>query len=240
MVVRKLGGYAIFLAFGVAVAQEPVEEFIPDQDVEAVPAADQAQFGNNEAFNAVNNGGASLENSMSPAQVEQLMLKQELQKISVDTFGQALAAQGKVAASEMQAKIRQNLGGSASAAAGLGVEALPENAMPLLNAKQSFKADEPTLEAIWGMEGREVAEVNYRGVRYSVSMQSPRVSEDADWYLKKIMPFHIVLEKRKGKRVVQTKDIPLNWNSNVGAVFKANHLTGDGGESSPSSSAGNK
>lgn len=226
MFVRKIGFFTLFFASGFAFAQEPVEEFITDSEASFEQVEAQNFVHQNQPAATLPVENSVVVNSASLPELEHARLQEDLRSISVDTFGKALRAQGQVAASEMQAKIRQNLGVNTPGAA-IGAGVLPENAMPLLNAKQSFNSDEPTLEAIWGMEGREVAEVNYKGVRYSVSMQSPRVSEDADWYLKKIMPFHIVLEQRKGKKVIKTKDIPLNWNSNVGAVFKVNHLTGE-------------
>lgn len=148
-----------------------------------------------------------------------------LNALNNDTFGSALKKAAELRVSKIQAEIRQNeaVGYPANSNRILGAESLPDNAMPLQNAKQSFDSDEPTLEAIWGMEGEEVAEVNFKGVRVSASMASPVISESHGWFLKEIKPFYVILQKKLNGKVVSSKSISLSWGSNVSDTYKANH-----------------
>lgn len=153
------------------------------------------------------------------------MKSASLNNLNNDTFGSALKQAAALRLSKIQAEIRQNnaVGNPAINNRIAGAESLPDNAMPLQNAKQSFDSDEPTLEAIWGMEGEEVAEVNFKGVRVSASMASPVISESHGWFLKEIKPFYVILQKKLNGKVVSSKSISLSWGSNVSDTYKANH-----------------
>lgn len=153
------------------------------------------------------------------------MKSASLNNLNNDTFGSALKQAAALRLSKIQAEIRQNnaVGNPAISNRIAGAESLPDNAMPLQNAKQSFDSDEPTLEAIWGMEGEEVAEVNFKGVRVSASMASPVISESHGWFLKEIKPFYVILQKKLNGKVVSSKSISLSWGSNVSDTYKANH-----------------
>jgi len=122
---------------------------------------------------------------------------------SVDTFGKLLAKQAQVLESEMDAKIRANQGHAAAGLSG-GVTPLP-------SAKQDVNDKEPTVEAIWGLAGKEVAEVNYKGRHIAVSMQEPFISKLDGWKLESIKPNEIVLVRMSGNRVSQRKSIPIDW-----------------------------
>lgn len=148
-----------------------------------------------------------------------------LNALNNDTFGSALKKAAELRVSKIKAEIRQNeaVGYSANSNRISGAESLPDNAMPLQNAKQSLDNDEPTLEAIWGLEGEEVAEVNFKGVRVSASKASPVISETHGWFLKEIKPFYVILQKKINGKLVSSKSISLSWGSNVSDTYKANH-----------------
>jgi hypothetical protein len=124
---------------------------------------------------------------------------------SVDTFDKLLAKQIQVVESEYDAKIRANQGQVAAGSFGI---------TPLPGVKQDVNDKEPTVEAIWGLVGKEVAEVNYKGRRIAVSMQEPYISKLDGWKLESIKPYEIVLVQTSGSRVTRRKSITLNWNGN--------------------------
>lgn len=128
---------------------------------------------------------------------------------TADTFGCLMEKQLSLIDSEMNAKIRanQNQGMSVNARSA----DLPANAQPLLDAKQNYSAKEPVLEAIWGVVGQEVAELNYLGVPMPVSMQDPYISRIDGWKLENITPYSITLIKLSGKSISQRKTITLDW-----------------------------
>lgn len=168
----------------------------------------------------------TLEVEQANAYKDEISMKSaSLNNLNNDTFGSALKQAAALRLSKIQAEIRQNnaVGNPAISNRIAGAESLPDNAMPLQNAKQSFDSDEPTLEAIWGMEGEEVAEVNFKGVRVSASMASPVISESHGWFLKEIKPFYVILQKKLNGKVVSSKSISLSWGSNVSDTYKANH-----------------
>ncbi|WP_404299035.1 hypothetical protein [Alicycliphilus denitrificans] len=126
----------------------------------------------------------------------------------VDTFGKLLAKQVQLIDLELDAKIRatQAQGKSQSS-----VMQVPVVANPLPEAKQEISAQEPIVEAIWGMAGKEVAEVVYKGQRVAISMQEPYISRLDGWKLERISNFEIVLAKTEGLKVSLRKAISLNW-----------------------------
>lgn len=126
----------------------------------------------------------------------------------VDTFGKLLAKQVELIDSELDAKIRAVQAQSkphSNAMQG------PVVASPLPEAKQEISAQEPIVEAIWGMSGKEVAEVVYKGRRVAISMQEPYISRLDGWKLERISNFEIVLIKTDNHKVYQRKAITLNW-----------------------------
>lgn len=126
-----------------------------------------------------------------------------------DTFGHLLAKQLTLLDSEIEAKIRVSK--SQGISPNQNSVNLPPNAQPLPNAKQDFSSKEPVLEAIWGVVGQEVAELNYLGVPLPVSMQDPYISRIDGWKLESITPYSITLIKLSGKKVNQRKTITLDW-----------------------------
>lgn len=131
-----------------------------------------------------------------------------------DSFGNLLRKRVEVEESELQAKINSNL-----KAAGTRREddRPPINAAPLPGAQQDLRYSEPVLEAIWGIEGQEVAEINYKGRRIPVSRSKPFVDEIDGWQLKSIGHLQVVLmKKQKGGKVIKEKVIPLSWQAEVG------------------------
>lgn len=124
----------------------------------------------------------------------------------VDTFGRLLSKQLLVLESDLDAKIRSNQSqGKISALPG------PIVATPLPEAKQDISSQEPIVEAIWGMAGKEVAEVAYKGQRVAISMQEPYISRLDGWKLENISNFEIILIKTDGRKVINRKSINLNW-----------------------------
>jgi len=129
-----------------------------------------------------------------------------------DTFGDLLAMQVQLLESEIEAKIRanKNLGLPNSS---LG--SMPSNATPLLEARQDYSQVEPVLEAIWGVVGQEVAELNYKGRHLPVSMQEPYISKIDGWKLESITPYSITMLKMDGKRIQLRKSITLDWHKSA-------------------------
>ncbi|WP_280190835.1 hypothetical protein [Delftia sp. PS-11] len=126
----------------------------------------------------------------------------------VDTFGKLLAKQVELIDSELDAKIRAvQAQGKPQNSTAQG----PVIASPLPEAKQEISDQEPIVEAIWGMAGKEVAEVVYKGRRVAISMQEPYISRLDGWKLERISNFEIVLIKTDHNRVSQRRAITLNW-----------------------------
>lgn len=122
---------------------------------------------------------------------------------STDTFGRLLAKQAQLLDSEMDMRIRQNENHGAAATA--------VNANPLPGSKQDINDQEPVVEAIWGLAGKEVAEINYKGLRVPVSMQEPFISKVDGWKLESIEQYQIKLVRTEGRQVLQRKTIMLDW-----------------------------
>jgi len=126
---------------------------------------------------------------------------------STDTFGKLLEKQAQLIESEMDVKIRQNQ----NQALGVGNSGVT----PLPGAKQDVIDDEPTVEAIWGLEGKEVAEINYKGRHVPVSKIAPFISKIDGWKLESIEQYRIVLVRTSGNRVIQRKTVSLDWQGGV-------------------------
>lgn len=121
-----------------------------------------------------------------------------------DTFGKLLEKQAKLLDSEMDMRIRANNNQGGSVVAG-GVNPLP-------GSKQEINDQEPIVEAIWGMEGKEVAEILYKGRRIPVSMQDPFISKVDGWKLESIQQYLIKMVKTDSTgHVVQRKSIMLDF-----------------------------
>lgn len=120
-----------------------------------------------------------------------------------DTFGKLLTKQAELLNSQMDMQIRQNQNSGSTAAS--------TAANPLPGSKQDVKEGEPTVEAIWGLAGKEVAEISYKGRRVPVSMQEPYISKVDGWKLESIQQYQIQLVRTDGHRVVQRKTILLDW-----------------------------
>ncbi len=120
-----------------------------------------------------------------------------------DTFGRLLTKQAQLLDSEMDLRIRQNQNN--------GIAAASVSANPLPGSKQEVKEGEPTVEAIWGLAGKEVAEISYKGRRVPVSMQEPYISKVDGWKLDSIQQYQIQLVRTDGRKVVQRKTILLDW-----------------------------
>ncbi|MEX6666863.1 hypothetical protein [Pseudomonas sp. W2-17] len=120
-----------------------------------------------------------------------------------DTFGRLLTKQAQLLDSEMDLRIRANQN-SGSAAASVSTNPLP-------GSKQEVTEGEPTVEAIWGLAGKEVAEISYKGRRVPVSMQEPYISKVDGWKLDSIQQYQIQLVRTDGRKVVQRKTILLDW-----------------------------
>ncbi|MHC8347752.1 hypothetical protein [Pseudomonas sp. RT6P73] len=128
---------------------------------------------------------------------------------STDTFGKLLGKQAQLMESELDMKIQQNRNQAAGTSLG-GVTPLP-------GAKQEVNEQEPTVEAIWGLVGKEVAEINYKGRHLPVSMQEPFISKIDGWKLESIKQFEITLVRLSGNRVIQRKTVMLDWQGGQGS-----------------------
>lgn len=126
-----------------------------------------------------------------------------------DTFGRLLTKQAQLLDSEMDLRIRANQNSGTAAAS--------VSANPLPGSKQEVKEGEPTVEAIWGLAGKEVAEISYKGRRVPVSMQEPYISKVDGWKLDSIQQYQIQLVRTDGHRVVQRKTILLDWMGGQGS-----------------------
>jgi hypothetical protein len=126
-----------------------------------------------------------------------------------DTFGKLLSKQAQLLDSEMDLRIRQNQTN--------GTAATSITANPLPGSKQEVKEGEPTVEAIWGLAGKEVAEISYKGRRVPVSMQEPYISKVDGWRLESIQQYQIQLVRTDGRKVVQRKTIMLDWMGGQGS-----------------------
>lgn len=138
---------------------------------------------------------------------------------STDTFGSLLDKQAKLLDSEMDMKIRANQ------SQGLGTAGLGAN--PLPGTKQEVNDQEPVVEAIWGLKGKEVAEVSYKGRRVPVSMQEPFISKVDGWKLESIQQYMINLIRadEKGK-VLQRKTIMLDFLGGEGSQTRVPPIQG--------------
>lgn len=130
---------------------------------------------------------------------------QKILQNDTDTIGRLLEKQAQLLESEMDAKIRNNqnqgMGGIASAGAN-----------PLASVKQEVNDQEPLVEAIWGIKGKEVAEVSYKGRRVPVSMQEPFISKVDGWKLESIQQYMInMVQLDERGRVARRKTIMLDF-----------------------------
>jgi len=126
-----------------------------------------------------------------------------------DTFGMLFNKQAQLLNSEMDMRIRQNQNN--------GTAATSISANPLPGSKQEVNDREPTVEAIWGIAGKEVAEISYKGRRVPVSMQEPYISKVDGWKLESIQQYQIQLVRSDGRKVVQRKTIMLDWMGGQGS-----------------------
>lgn len=131
-----------------------------------------------------------------------------------DTIGRLLQKQAQLLDSEMDAAIRKNKD------QGLGVANAGAN--PLASVKQEVSETEPVVEAIWGIKGKEVAEVNYKGRRVPVSMQEPFISKVDGWKLESIQQYMInMVQLDERGRVTRRKTIMLNFLGGEGSQSAA-------------------
>lgn len=127
---------------------------------------------------------------------------------SVDTFGKLLAKQVRLIESELDAKIRSNENQSQIKNQ---APAVPAGVSPLPEARQEVSTQDPIVEAIWGIEGKEVAEISFKGRRVAVSMREPYISRIDGWKLESINPFEITLIQSDGIKISKRKSISLDW-----------------------------
>lgn len=121
-----------------------------------------------------------------------------------DTIGRLLQKQAQLLDSEMDAAIRKNKD--------QGLGATSAGANPLASVKQEVSETEPVVEAIWGLKGKEVAEVSYKGRRVPVSMQEPFISKVDGWKLESIQQYMInMVQLDERGRVAQRKTIMLDF-----------------------------
>ncbi|MEB8059290.1 hypothetical protein [Pseudomonas fulva] len=122
----------------------------------------------------------------------------------LDTFDDLLEKNAKVLNSKMDLELKQLNDLANGTTGGIGSNPLP-------GVKQEVNEQEPTVEAIWGLRGQEVAEINYKGRRIPVSMSDPFISQIDGWKLDSIQQYQIQLVKLSGHSVVQRKTIMFDW-----------------------------
>ncbi|MBX8493161.1 hypothetical protein K5D42_25150 [Pseudomonas cichorii] len=143
-----------------------------------------------------------------------------------DTFGRLLQKQAQLLDAEMDNKIR-NSQNQAAGVASAGVN-------PLASVKQEVSAQEPVVEAIWGIKGKEVAEVSYKGRRVPVSMQEPFISKVDGWKLESIQQYMINLVQLDDRgRVARRKTIMLDFLGGEGSQSRINPASANSNPSSP-------
>lgn len=129
---------------------------------------------------------------------------QKTLQAETDTFGRLLQKQAQLLDSEMDALIRKNQNQGMGVASG--------GANPLASVKQEVSEQEPVVEAIWGLKGKEVAEVSYKGRRVPVSMQEPFISKVDGWKLESIQQYMINMVQLDDRgRVARRKTIMLDF-----------------------------
>lgn len=136
-----------------------------------------------------------------------------------DTFDALLKKQVQLQNAELDAKIRgfQNQG---TGTAGAGANPLP-------SVKQEVSAQEPVVEAIWGLKGKEVAEVSYKGRRVPVSMQEPFISKVDGWKLESIQQYMINLVQLDARgKVSRRKTIMLDFLGGEGSQSRVSPAAG--------------
>lgn len=131
-------------------------------------------------------------------------------------FADLVRLQGDAAVAKIEAEIRASRNSGSAVSRN---QEIPSNANPLLNANQRLVSSEPTLEAIWGMAGREVAEINYKGKRYALNRLKPEIPGGDEWFLEDIKPYQVTLVKKKSGKVQMRKNISLNWQGNIGGAI---------------------
>lgn len=119
-----------------------------------------------------------------------------------DTFEALLKKQAQLQESEIDLKLQLNRNQAAVNAPGSN---------PLPGVRQEVNEKEPVVEAIWGLAGKEVAEINYKGRRLPVSMQEPFISKIDGWKLESIQQYQVQLVRTSGGRVLQRKTIMFDW-----------------------------
>lgn len=143
-----------------------------------------------------------------------------------DTFGGLLKKQAQLLDSEMDAKIRSNQN------QGMGMASVGAN--PLPSVKQDVSEQEPVVEAIWGLKGKEVAEVSYKGRRVPVSMQEPFISKVDGWKLESIQQYMInMVQLDERGRVARRKTIMLDFLGGEGSQSRVNPASGYSNPAAP-------
>jgi hypothetical protein len=118
-----------------------------------------------------------------------------------DTFGNLLDKQAQVLENNLDAKIR----------------ASQPQIDTLAGLSSNSENNEPAVDAIWGMAGKEVVEMRFQGKRVAVSMQHPEISKSAGWKLEQVHPHQVVIVRVDGKKIVQRKTISMDWQSEISA-----------------------
>lgn len=165
-------------------------------------------------FAAFHGAAFSVENNAVEEQQPPIAVKESpVQRIN--TFGDLVKLQGEAAAAKLNAEINSARSAGKAAAAQAGQT---QDANPLMNANQKLRKTEPTLEAIWGMAGREVAEIHYNGQRYAVNRLKPKIPGGDNWELEDIKPYQVTMVQKSGAKVIRRKEITLNWQGNIGGA----------------------
>ncbi|PRP68500.1 hypothetical protein BUE93_22125 [Chromobacterium amazonense] len=141
-----------------------------------------------------------MQNLIKPVTLGFLLVMPFASAADVDTFARLLDKQAEVMDAEMDAKLRSHKGASSAA---------PSN-LPVFTG-QGNDAKEPVVDAIWGVKGREVAEMIYKGKRIPVSMEQPYISKIDGWKLESINAMEVVLIQTRGKKVVGRKKVAFDW-----------------------------
>lgn len=118
-----------------------------------------------------------------------------------DTFDRLLKKQVEAQESAYDAQIANNR-----------KTATQNTEAPSVGVNPHYRHGEPVVQAIWGLKGREVAEINYKGQTIPVSRQAPYISQIDGWRLKGINAYQVILIRvNKRGKVLHRKIIPFDW-----------------------------
>jgi hypothetical protein len=147
-----------------------------------------------------------MQNLIKPLALSLLLGTPFVAVAEVDTFARLLDKQAEVLDAELEAKLRVHKNAGQAVTSGLPVF-----------VTHGHDIKEPMIDAIWGIKGREVAEMIYKGKRIPVSLEQPYISKIDGWKLESINAMEVVLIQTKGRKIVARKKVAFDWQKDVPA-----------------------